>query len=233
MDALWPSAPPESGRAALHSHVSRLRGHLGPGAARLVTVDGGYRLVLGADGLDVARARALLTEARATAQRDPAAASALLREALALWRGPVFADLSEVAPLATAAVGFERLRREVTDLLIGCAIDAGQVDGVVELAVDALSADPLREPAVLLLMRALAMTGQAPAGAADRPRLPAPARGRRPDWIRRLRWPSSNEASPAAPSARRTPRGRPTGPTARPRAAPLARHPADRPRMHS
>jgi predicted ATPase/DNA-binding SARP family transcriptional activator len=162
VDALWPSAPPESGRAALHSHVSRLRGHLGPGAARLVTVDSGYRLVLGADELDVARARALLTDARATAKRDPAAASAQLREARALWRGPVFADLSEVASLATAAVGFERLRREVTDLLIGCAIDAGQVDGVVELAADALGADPLREPAVLQLMRALAMTGQAP-----------------------------------------------------------------------
>ncbi|MGZ8751300.1 MAG: AfsR/SARP family transcriptional regulator, partial [Pseudonocardia sp.] len=162
VDALWPSAPPESGRAALHSHVSRLRGHLGPGAARLITVDGGYRLVLGADGLDVARARALLTDARATAKRDPAAASALLREARALWRGPAFADLSEVAPLATAVIEFERLRREVTDLLIGCAIDAGQLDGVVELAVDALSADPLREPAVLQLMRALAMTGQAP-----------------------------------------------------------------------
>ena len=32
VDALWPTTPPESGRAALHSHVSRLRGHLGPGA---------------------------------------------------------------------------------------------------------------------------------------------------------------------------------------------------------
>ncbi|MGZ5405924.1 MAG: AfsR/SARP family transcriptional regulator, partial [Nocardioides sp.] len=41
VDALWPSSPPESGRAALHSHVSRLRGHLGSSAARLVTVEGG------------------------------------------------------------------------------------------------------------------------------------------------------------------------------------------------
>jgi DNA-binding SARP family transcriptional activator len=44
LDALWPAEPPESGPAALHSHVSRLRGHLGPAAAALETVAGGYRL---------------------------------------------------------------------------------------------------------------------------------------------------------------------------------------------
>ena len=210
VDALWPSAPPESGRAALHSHVSRLRGHLGPGAARLVTVDGGYRLVLGADGLDVARARALLTDARATAKRDPGGGVA--RCCARRWRSGA-ARRSPTCPRShrwpPAAVGFEQLRREVTDLLIGCAIDAGQVDGVVELAADALAADPLREPAVLLLMRALAMTGQAPRGAADRRATTGAGSRRRPDWIRRLRWPSSNEASPSGtigpPSAARTP----------------------------
>lgn len=123
VDALWPSDPPESGRAALHSHVSRLPGHLGSAGARLETLDGGYRLVL--------------------------------------------ADLAEIAPLATSAVALEQLHREVTDLLIACAIDAAQidaaqVDGVVGLAAEALAADPLREPAVLLLIRALAATGRAP-----------------------------------------------------------------------
>jgi hypothetical protein len=40
VDALWPSEPPESGRAALYSHLSRLRGHLGSAAARLVSLNG-------------------------------------------------------------------------------------------------------------------------------------------------------------------------------------------------
>lgn len=161
VDALWPSAPPDSGRAALHSHMSRLRAHLGSGASRLITVDGAYRLILGTDELDVQRARVLLSEGRGAAGGDPAAACELLREALALWRGPALADLSEFAPVAAAVVGFEQLRREVTDLLISCAIDAGELDGVVGLAEEALAADRLREPAVLLLMRALAATGQA------------------------------------------------------------------------
>src|SRR3954465_10978590 len=60
LDALWLDDPPDSGRAALQSHISRLRAHLGPGASRLETLAGGYRLVLGDDELDAARARALL-----------------------------------------------------------------------------------------------------------------------------------------------------------------------------
>ncbi len=163
VDALWPSEIPESGRQALHSHVSRLRGHLGPAAARLETLASGYRLVLGSEDLDVARARDLLAKARAIADRDQARACALLREAHALWRGPVLGDLAQVTPVAIAVVTLEQLHREVTDALIGCAIDAGRLDeDVVGLAVAALAADPLREPAALLLMRALAATGRAP-----------------------------------------------------------------------
>lgn len=159
LDALWPADPPESGRAALHSHVSRLRGHLGAAADRLETLDGGYRLRLGDGGLDAARARALLDEARAA--DDPAAGVLLLREARGLWRGPVLADLVEVAPIMASVQALHRLHREVTDLLIGCALDAGQADGTVALAEEALALDPLREPAVALLMRALAASGRA------------------------------------------------------------------------
>jgi predicted ATPase/DNA-binding SARP family transcriptional activator len=160
VDALWPTDPPESGRSALHSHVSRLRGHLGSGAARLITLDRGYRLILGADGTDLDLARTLLANGRAAAEEDPAAACQLLRQALALWRGPALADLSETAPMATEVAGLEQLRREITDLLISCAIEAGQADDVMPLAAEAVAADPLREPAVLLLMRALAVAGE-------------------------------------------------------------------------
>jgi predicted ATPase/DNA-binding SARP family transcriptional activator len=162
LDALWPSDVPESGRAALHSHVFRLRGHLGPAGARLETRPDGYRLALGRDDLDVAQARALLSTARSLAPTDPDGALVALREAHALWRGPVLADLTEVAPIEAAVEGCAQLSREVTDALIGCAIDAGQTDGIVGLAEAAVASDSLREPSVLLLMRALAATGRAP-----------------------------------------------------------------------
>ncbi|MFC4468419.1 BTAD domain-containing putative transcriptional regulator [Streptomyces xiangluensis] len=162
MDALWPSEVPESGRQALHNQVSRLRGHLGPAVARLETRQDGYRLALGRDELDVAQARALLATARTTEQRDPAGAFALLQEAHGLWRGPVLADLTDIVPIATAVEEYALLRREVTDALIAVAVAAGQADRILGLAATSSAADPLREPAVLLLMRALAATGQAP-----------------------------------------------------------------------
>src|ERR671916_2029813 len=64
LDALWPTEVPESGRQALHTHVSRLRAHLGTAAVRLQTRHDGYRLDLTADELDLAQARALLAKAR-------------------------------------------------------------------------------------------------------------------------------------------------------------------------
>jgi DNA-binding SARP family transcriptional activator len=107
IDALWPSDPPASARESLHSHICRLRGHLGAAAPCLETLGGGYRLVIPDRGLDARQAHALLTQARQLAGGDPAAACALLRQARALWRGPVLADLADVAPLAGWALVLE------------------------------------------------------------------------------------------------------------------------------
>jgi predicted ATPase/DNA-binding SARP family transcriptional activator len=157
VDALWPAAE-ESGRQALHTHVSRLRAHLGAAAGRLQTRHDGYRLDLAAGDLDLAQARTLLATARASS----GGALALLQDAHALWRGPVLTDLTDVEPIAVAVEDCERLHREITDALIACAVDAGRARDVVALATAAHGADPLRESAVLLLMRVLAATGQAP-----------------------------------------------------------------------
>lgn len=70
LDALWPSEVPGSGRQALHTHVSRLRAHLGPAAPRLQTWRDGYRLGLGTDELDVTQARVLLARARTVGELE-------------------------------------------------------------------------------------------------------------------------------------------------------------------
>ncbi|HEY5857352.1 MAG TPA: BTAD domain-containing putative transcriptional regulator [Aldersonia sp.] len=158
LDALWPSQVPESGRQALHNHVSRLRGHLGAAAEVVETRSDGYRLVLRPDELDVAQARTML----ATVQRDPVDAYARLQEAHGLWRGTVLADLTDVVPIATAAEEYAQLHRDVTDALIAAGIGAGRAQDVLRLAAVSATADPLREAAALLHMRALAATGQAP-----------------------------------------------------------------------
>ncbi|WP_345384724.1 BTAD domain-containing putative transcriptional regulator [Pseudonocardia yuanmonensis] len=157
LDAVWPAEVPESGRAALHSHVSRLRGTLGPAADRLATLEGAYRLDLGPDALDTARARRLLAGSR---EAEAPAAIAALREADALWRGPVLADLLGVEPVAASVVALDELRRAVSDELVHRCVEAGRAAEVLDRAAAAVAAEPLREAAVRLLVRALAAVGR-------------------------------------------------------------------------
>lgn len=158
LDVLWPSGVPETGRQALQNHISRLRSQLGPAAARLETLPGGYRLALGHDELDVTEARMCLATSR---QRSPETFDSLSR-AHALWRGPVLPDLIEVPTIATAAVGYARLRQQISDALVVAGIAAGRAAEVTDIAVASREADPLREPGIVLHMQALAATGRAP-----------------------------------------------------------------------
>ncbi|MGH9229482.1 MAG: BTAD domain-containing putative transcriptional regulator [Acidimicrobiales bacterium] len=160
LDALWPTDLPGSARSSLHSHVSRLRGHLGQAASRLEGLAGAYRLRLGGDGCgtDVVRARSLLAAAKAAA--DHADACRLLGEARSLWRGPPLAEFIDVAPLSAWAVALSELQRGIEDAHVVAALDAGAVGDAVELATELVAGDPLSEPAVTLLMRALDATGR-------------------------------------------------------------------------
>ncbi len=160
VEALWPVDGADPGRAALHNHVSRLRRHLGSAASRLRTTPSGYQLELGRDGLDVAQARTLLAEARHVP--DHTRAYELLRQAYGLWRGPVLADLEEHLPIAAAIQACDGLRREIADALVEKAIAAGVVTSIVDTAARSYLDDPLREPAALLYMRALAHAGRTP-----------------------------------------------------------------------
>ena len=158
IDSLWPQGGPDS-RQALHSHVSRLRAQLGAASSRLETRPDGYRLELGPDELDLACARSLLSAARSAA--DPATGYEQAVRALELWRGDMLGDLCDLLPVAAAVAEWSALRRDVVDAVIGCGIAAGRADEVLSAATGALADDPLREPAVLQAMRALAVTGQA------------------------------------------------------------------------
>ena len=95
IDELWGEAPPPTAKKAVNVYVSQLRKALARnGHDPITTADGGYRLEVDDDGLDVSRLRQLLATARERATAgDPGAAAELLREALGLWRGPTLAGL--------------------------------------------------------------------------------------------------------------------------------------------
>jgi DNA-binding SARP family transcriptional activator len=158
-DRLWPDRIPDDPRAALQSHVSRLRRQLGPAAAWLVTTGSGYRLECPPERVDAARFERLLAAARG---RDggPAAVCDLLDTALGLWRGPAYGEFADHPALAPAAARLEELRIEATELRAEALLDLGRPAEAAS-AMRRLTADhPFRERPVALVMRALAQDGR-------------------------------------------------------------------------
>lgn len=166
---IWGDTPPPTARAKIQAHVSALRRDIAkvtaaktsaamtPAAHMLMlqTIPPGY--LLPADGADTDAAefgRLQAQAAKVAENGDPALASALLGTALALWRGPVFADVA--SPLLTAKAEDLSQRRLLaveakaeTDLSLGrYAIAAAELSGW-------LAAYPLRERLRGLTMLAL------------------------------------------------------------------------------
>ena len=150
INALWGEDPPYSAPSMLHVRVSEIRNALRGGRvdqnAGIVTQHSGYQLQVGVDELDSRRFERLAAAGRqALTRSDNVIASAKLREALALWRGP---PLPEVADEPFARAGIARLEalylqaledRLEADLALGHHGDA-----IVELG-PLVAEHPLRE----------------------------------------------------------------------------------------
>jgi SARP family transcriptional regulator, regulator of embCAB operon len=91
---LWGERPPASAVNALQAHVSALRRVLDPEWTApspdglLITRPPGYLLRIEDEALDTIRFERLAARGRDALATDPAGAAGMLREALALWRGP-------------------------------------------------------------------------------------------------------------------------------------------------
>ncbi|MFC5287106.1 BTAD domain-containing putative transcriptional regulator [Actinokineospora guangxiensis] len=152
---LWGGRPPASARKAAQLHVVRLRRVVG--AAALETRTDGYRMRLDPDQLDLLRFRHLVARARAA---EPAAARALLAEALACWRGDALADVASEALLREAGPGLAEERLSAHERYLEVGIALGEPAGAVA-DLRALTAEhPWRESLWALLVRALHRCGR-------------------------------------------------------------------------
>ena len=84
----WGENAPTSATKTAQVYVSRLRGTLGN--ETLTATPGGYLLGVAPGALDTDELEELRARAR---EADPREAGRLLRQGLALWRGPPYADL--------------------------------------------------------------------------------------------------------------------------------------------
>lgn len=166
IDLLWPSSPPTSARRIVQAHLSRLRTTLASAAAQdprlavgVVRRGSGYTLSCDPKLIDAHRFRMLLEQARREA--NPVRKVALLRQALALWRGPALADVATEDVHTELCRGLDEARlsaleeRTTTELRQGYAGEL--IDELTELA----SRHPFRQRFAALLMLALYHEGRA------------------------------------------------------------------------
>ncbi|MEV5971942.1 BTAD domain-containing putative transcriptional regulator [Streptomyces sp. NPDC051921] len=149
VDDVYGDEPPADAQAALQALVGRLRRVLGREA--VASGPGGYRLVAGADDIDLYVFERQVREAGTRLDAgDPEAAAALLRTALGLFRGPALADLPEPAGVRPEAQRLAALRQRIeADLRRGAT--AGLVPELTELT----GAHPYDETFHAQLIRAL------------------------------------------------------------------------------
>lgn len=161
VEELWEEDPPGTARHTLQGYVHRLRGALGPDGWRLQTRPPGYRLKVSAGELDAQRFQDLAAEGRrALVRGEPPAAAELLAAALGLWRGPLLADLGEVAALEPERARLEALQLTALEDRLEAELALGGHGALVGELERLVAEHPFRERLWGQLMLALYRSGR-------------------------------------------------------------------------
>lgn len=159
VDDLWGAEPPGNPGNTLQTKVSHLRRALEaaePGGRRLLSFGpGGYAL----DAYtDADRFASLLAAARAA--DDPRAKAGLLADALALWRGPAYADWRDEPFARAAAMRLEEQRLTAIEEQAEARMALGDSALVADELGPLAAEHPLRERLQAAHLRALYLSGR-------------------------------------------------------------------------
>jgi len=159
IDEIWGEQPPASANKLVQGYVSNLRKVLGDG--RLVTQGRGYVLRIEPGQTDVDRFEALAARGRRALEAgDALTASAVLREALALWRGPPLSDFA-YEPFAQPEIArLEEARLAALEDRIDADLASGEHARLVGELEALVREHPLRERLRGQLMLALYRSGR-------------------------------------------------------------------------
>jgi DNA-binding SARP family transcriptional activator len=147
IDDLWGEAPPATARQAISVYVSKLRKTLGrPGADPIATADGGYRLHVEPERLDVRRMHDLVARARElVAKGELEGAANGFQEAISLWRGPTLAGFQLESRGRDEVAQLDELRLAVLMDRIDCDLAVGRHERVLGELQVLVEEHPLRE----------------------------------------------------------------------------------------
>ncbi|MFK4069841.1 BTAD domain-containing putative transcriptional regulator [Streptomyces sp. NPDC029674] len=162
IDDLWED-PPERALGTVRTFVAALRKALEPdrprrAPARLLVTEGpGYALRAAPDAVDAWRFETAVAEARPLPPRD---ALRRLDEALALWRGPAYAEFTDEDWARTERSRLAELRALAVERRAEASLDLGRAaDAVPDLDAH-VARHPWREDAWRLLALALYRSGR-------------------------------------------------------------------------
>ena len=147
VDLLWQGDPPRTAANTLQTHIVRLRKALGARRAGdehgpLRTIPVGYVLEVGTDTLDSERFERLLGEARrAVTLERHAVAREMLRNALALWRGPALVEFASEPFAQIDAIRLDELRIDAQQEFAAAAL-AGEFDETERLITEGMHVAP-------------------------------------------------------------------------------------------
>ncbi|WP_433247106.1 BTAD domain-containing putative transcriptional regulator [Streptosporangium sp. CA-135522] len=162
VDDLWGRRPPRKPANTLQTKVSHLRRALEgsqPGGRGLVVHQPpGYLLRIDAGAVDAQRFRDLAGRARET--DEPRARAALLSDALALWRGPAFADFGDEEFTRPAIRQLEEQRLTALEDQAEARLALGEHSLLVGELGDLVARHPLRERLRAAQLRALYRAGR-------------------------------------------------------------------------
>ncbi|MFD5328455.1 BTAD domain-containing putative transcriptional regulator [Streptomyces sp. NPDC127092] len=162
IDTLWAECPPARARTVVQGHVSRLRalfeqGGAGEYGVELATRSQAYELRMPDELLDTHRFEELVQ--LAGHQKHPGDAVLMLREALALWRGPALTGTVASEPLLVAAHALEETRLVAVEQLAAAYGRLGEHTRAAAVLRAEAAANPLRESLTAALMLSLYRTG--------------------------------------------------------------------------
>ncbi|MFG1957717.1 BTAD domain-containing putative transcriptional regulator [Nonomuraea sp. NPDC049028] len=162
VDDLWAGEPPAKSAGALQVRVSQLRRALEeaePGGKNLIISRAPGYLLKAAEGtVDAARFADLL--ARAETAESPRTRAELLSDALALWRGPAFADFADEEYTRSAILRLEEQRLSALEQQAEARLELGEHGLLVGELGDLVARNPLRERLRAVHMRALYRAGR-------------------------------------------------------------------------